>query len=79
MMTEQEKRDLLTEARMIQAALPVLGPMLERQHKMALQRLMAVYATGKVDTNIVAELSVITRIQSELNAKLSNLSIKETT
>jgi len=74
----QERVDLITEARMVSVALPVLGPMLDRRHRSALQRLMSAYRDGKQDQNAVAELFVIEGIQNELRMKLQNLSIKET-
>ena len=62
---------------MISVALPVLGPMLDRRHKAALQRLLSAHRDGKVDQAAISELSVLEGIQNELKAKLINLQIKE--
>lgn len=74
---EGEKMRLLTEARQIQAAAPLLFPMLERKRESTLQRLISTYRNGQTDLNAVAELSVIESLLAELKSKLQNLTIKE--
>lgn len=72
---EQEKQRLLTEARMIQTALPVLGPMLEARKGNALKRLLAAHRDGKLDAASVAEIAIIDSMESEIRAKLQNLTV----
>lgn len=72
---ENERQRLISEARQISVALPVLGPLLDRRKLNALQRLMGDYRDGKQNQNAVAEIFVIDSIQAELRAKLENLNL----
>lgn len=76
--TEQEKMQLITEARQLNVALPIIVPMLERRAKGAMQRLMSAHRDGKPsDQNAIAELYVIDSIQSELRSKIDALNFQE--
>jgi len=76
--SEDEQRRLISEARQLVVAVPVLGPMLERRKSMAFQRLIAAHRDGKpVDVNAVSELYIVESILSEIKSKLENLNYKE--
>lgn len=69
-MTDQERENLLTEARQFYIAAPILGPLLERFKKNAMDKLMGMHRDGKTEFGpIVAELAVITNIQREIASK----------
>lgn len=68
--SEEEKRELQVEARVLLQAYPVLRPLLERRKQATYERLLSSYRSGEVDTNAIAELSVIEAIQHEIKTKL---------
>lgn len=69
-MTEDEKINLKTEARLFYLAAPVILPLIERKKKHAYSRLMMKHREGSTEyQNIVAELAVLTDLENEINNK----------
>lgn len=69
-MTEEQRLEQITEARQFYFASPVLLPLLERMHRIALERLISSYREGNKDaTNLIAELSVIDQLKREVTQK----------
>lgn len=68
-MTESEQ-ETLAEARVFALASPILIPILARRRKDALGRLIQKYKSGESNTlTLVAELSVLNDIETEINQK----------
>jgi hypothetical protein len=67
-MTEQEKQELKTFA----WAAPLITPMLERRKRIAFGLLMQSFKAGKTDNiTLVAELNVLSDLESEITQKLN--------
>lgn len=71
--TETERQKLITEARQIHFASPVLMPMLERRHRAAIKKITSAFRDGVNAHNAVAELYVIESILTELQGKMQIL------
>lgn len=77
-MTENERHNLLTEARQYQIAAPILLPILEKRKHIAMTKLMQKYREGATDyLTLVAELSVLTDLARELTSKESTFQLLE--
>lgn len=70
-MKDEEKQRIMTEARHIYLAAPVLMPLIEKMKKVAFDRLMAKHRDGdtKYET-LVSELSVLNNLEREINVKV---------
>jgi hypothetical protein len=77
-MTESERQQMLTEARIYALAEPMLTPMLEKMKKETFQRLLSEHRQGNKDySNLVAELNVITKLEMEINSKIQTYNTME--
>jgi hypothetical protein len=69
-MTESERQEMLTEARIFHITAPTILPILEKRKKVAFDRLMLKHREGSTDyLTLVAELNVLTDIENEINRK----------
>lgn len=69
-MNEEERHDLIAEAKIIAIANPILFPILAKRKAEAFGRLRQAHKMGRTDTDtIVAELSVLSDIEDELRQK----------
>lgn len=77
-MTEAQKQAALTEARQLYVAAPIIMPLLERLSLNAYQRLISGFRNGDKDNlTLIAELSVIDALKSQIRSKLEILNDKE--
>lgn len=69
-MTDAEKHEMLTEARLFYLAAPLLQPMLDKREKIVINNLVMRHrdGSGKFDT-LVAELAVIEGLKIEIDQK----------
>lgn len=69
-MTEHERIEAISEARIFALAAPVILPLIERRKKDALARLMQAHRSGRSDTaTLVAELTVLSELEYEITQK----------
>lgn len=69
-MTEHERIERLSEARQWALAAPLILPLLAERKRVAFDRLRANFKEGRVDnTAIVAELSVLSDLEADINYK----------
>lgn len=69
-MNESEREQMLTEARIVHLAAPIVLPLIERRQKEALQKLLSKYRDGRSDfTNDVAELFVLKNLTEDIRSK----------
>lgn len=69
-MTEHERIEAISEARIFAIAAPLIRPLIERRKKDALARLMQAHRAGRSDTaTLVAEVTVLSEIEHEINQK----------
>lgn len=61
----------MTEARLFYLASPVLGPLIERRKKGALEKLLAAHRDGKTNCPYVSELAAYCNLEMELRSKES--------
>lgn len=68
--TDHERAELQTEARLFALAAPVILPLIEKRKKVALEMLMADFRQGKTDnTARVAELTCLGDLEREIKQK----------
>jgi len=66
-MSVHDLTEKISEARRFYMAAPVIVPMLEKRHKLALQRLMGKYRDGETDyINVIAELYTLSTLLNEI-------------
>jgi len=69
-MNNDERIEMIAEARVFALAAPVILPIIEKRKKEAFGRLMQAHKNGRVDTaTIVAELSAFSDIEIEIKQK----------
>ncbi len=69
-MTDDERIELVSEARVFALAAPVILPIIEKKKKDALARLLQAHKMGRGDTaTIVAELCAFSDIESDIKQK----------
>lgn len=69
-MTDQERQEMIQEARIFALARPIILPLLEKRKKVAFERLMLAHKEGKTENvALVAELSVLSDLEREINQK----------
>lgn len=69
-MTDEERHEALTEARMFALAAPVILPLIEKRKKFAGERLQTKFREGSTDfVALVAELTVLADLEREINQK----------
>lgn len=71
-MTDHERIEMITEARMFALAAPIILPLIEKRKKFALEKLLTAHRDGRTETaTIVAELAVLADLEREINQKES--------
>lgn len=69
-MNEQERDDLIKEARVFYMIAPLVGPILDKKRREVISRMRIAHQAGERDhTALVAELSVITALDDEIKRK----------
>ena len=69
-MTEFDRTEAIAEARVFALAAPVILPIIAKKKKDAIGRLMQAHKSGRTDTAaLVAEVCVLTDIETEINQK----------
>lgn len=69
-MTDHERQEALSEARLFALAAPVILPLIEKRKKIASDRLMAKFKEGSNDfITLVAELNSLTDLEREIKQK----------
>lgn len=69
-MTQDERHDALTEARMFTLAAPVILPLLEKRKRFALGRLEQKFREGSTDfIALAAELTLLADLEREIRQK----------
>lgn len=69
-MTNEERQEMVTEARLFALAAPVVLPLIERRKKHSLDKLLAAHREGRTDTTtLVAELSVLSDLERDIKQK----------
>ena len=69
-MTDEERNDMIAEARVFALANPVVLPLIERRKREAHGRLIQSFKSGQTDNlSIVAEITVLTELENELKQK----------
>lgn len=69
-MTDHERTEIIAEARIFALAAPVILPLVEKRKREALGRLMQAHKAGRSDVmTLVAEISVLTDLENEINIK----------
>lgn len=69
-LTEHERIEVESEARVFHLASPIILPMIEKRKREAFGRLMQAHKSGRTDTStIVAELSAFNDLEIELKRK----------
>ena len=69
-MTEEEKTEMISEARIFALAAPIIMPIIERRKGDAIARLIQAHKAGITDTTaLVAEVSVLSDLAQEINQK----------
>ena len=69
-MTDHERQEALSEARLFALAAPVILPLVEKRKKIASDRLMAKFKEGSTDfITLVAELNTLTDLEREIKQK----------
>jgi hypothetical protein len=69
-LSEHERTELIAEARVFALAAPLMSPIIEKRKREALGRLLQAHKMGKTDTaTLVAEICVLTDIETEINQK----------
>lgn len=61
--------DELSEMRLFAIAAPMIRPLLEKRRINTYNRLIMAYRDGRVEPTLVAELSVISALETEINQK----------
>lgn len=69
-MTQEERQQTLDECRRFYVAAPVVVPLIEKQRKLAFDKLMGEYRdrSGKYES-LIAELYVLTNMEREFNVR----------
>lgn len=69
-MTESEREQLLTDARIVHLAAPVILPLIERRQLQAMQKLLGKYRDGRTDfITDIAELFVLKNLTEDIVSK----------
>lgn len=69
-MTEQERHDSLSEARLFALAAPVILPLIEKRKRIAIERIQAKFREGSTDfVTLVAELTSLSDLEREIKQK----------
>ena len=69
-MTEEERNEMLSEAKVFALANPVVLPLLSRRKANAHGKLIQSFKTGQTDNlSIVAEITVLTELENEMKQK----------
>ena len=70
-MTQEERNEMLRDARLISLAAPVVLPILEKRKRIALQKLISKHREGDTNTlTLISEITVLTDIESEIKQKV---------
>lgn len=78
-MTEEERRELLVEARVFSIAAPVVLPLIQKRRKIATERLLAKYKEGSTDyLTLVSELSVLADLERDILSRAETYNVLET-
>ena len=69
-MTDQERHDQLSEARLFAISAPVILPIIEKRKHIAIERIQSKFRDGSTDfTTLVAELSSLSDLEREIKQK----------
>ena len=77
-MTEEERRDMITEARHFSLAAPLIIPLIEKRRSLVLNRLYGQHRDGSTNyVGLVAELSVLRDLEQEIHQKIQIIETME--
>lgn len=68
-MTDEQREELILEAKQFYFAAPLLKPLLEKRWSIAYSRLLAKFREGSINDSLVAELAVLSDLKAEILRK----------
>lgn len=77
-MTDEKKRELIQELKIIAIASPVLIPLLEKRRKSSYEKLLSAFREGKTDlVSLTAELNAYESLLRDISNKHEDYNIME--
>jgi hypothetical protein len=78
LVSEEEKQDMLAEAKIFAIVSPTIIPLLHKRKKVAMDRLLSKYQNGQTDyLTLISEIAVLTDLEREITSKAETYSILE--
>ncbi len=69
-LNEEERRELILDAKAYYLAAPILVPMIERRKKVAQQKLLSAFREGRTDLlALVAEFAAFSAVEDEIRTR----------